>query len=96
MDPSEKEKFLSALDEDTRNFYDDILNERASFDGFSAFASMQDHLVNTSFNDLNDAQFSQFTDWAMSESLKVLLPLIMVGMFKGMDLTLRYNDARFL
>ena len=48
---------------------------------------MQDHLVNTSFNDLNDAQFSQFTDWAMSESLKVLLPLIMVGMFKGMDLT---------
>lgn len=83
MDPSEKEKFLSALDEDTRNFYDDILNERASFDGFSAFASMQDHLVNTSFNDLNDAQFSRFTDWAMSESLKSVTPFDHGGYVQG-------------
>jgi len=87
MTSKEREDFLSSIPKDTKQFYNDIINNNMEFSGISQLSSMRRHIQNTylaqDIDDMNNFQFQQFTQWAMDESMKAVTPFDHGGYVQG-------------
>lgn len=81
MSESEKKSFFSDMSDETKNFFQVILNNDFNFHGIDQFQTSQYHLQQ--IEQLHQDQFQDFSRWAMDESLKAVTPFDHGGYVQG-------------